>query len=159
MPTKELFFTFPSLTSIVSDMQCGFNKKKKTKKNTRSKCSLAACLAGYAPPLDMCTVLCTHKRDFATVTLIPGRCFRSRGGGGSIEFYNNREEEPDISIFPESLGSNGSDSCSFQVDAPPQAMLEQSYVDFYSWFNSNLKQKDKSDPLQMPSISIHGSTP
>ena len=69
----------------------------------------------------MGTVLCTHKRDFATVTLIPGRCF-DRGGG--IGFYNNRGEEPNFSIFPESLGPKGSDWCSFQVDAPPQAILE-----------------------------------
>ena len=46
---------------------------------------------GYAPPLSegRPTVLCTHKRDIATVTLIPGRCFDRRGGGG-IGFYNNR---------------------------------------------------------------------
>ena len=57
----------------------------------------------------------THKRDFATVTLIPGRCF-DRGGGGGIEFYNNRGEDPNFSIFPESLGPKESDWCSFQVD-------------------------------------------
>ena len=51
--------------------------------------------------------------------------FRSRGGGGGgIGFYNNRGEEPNFSIFPESLGPKGSDWCSFQVDAPPQAILE-----------------------------------
>ena len=71
----------------------------------------------------MGTVLCTHKRDFATVTLIPGQCF-DRGGGGGIGFYNNRGEEPNFSIFPESLGPKGSDWCSFQVDGPPQAILE-----------------------------------
>ena len=49
--------------------------------------------------------------------------FRSRGGGG-IGFYNNRGEEPNFSIFPESLGPKGSDWCSFQVDGPPQAILE-----------------------------------
>ena len=70
----------------------------------------------------MGTVLCTHKRDFATVTLIPGRCF-DRGGGG-IGFYNNRGEESNFSIFPESLGPKESDWRSFQVDAPPQAILE-----------------------------------
>ena len=36
----------------------------------------------YTPPLSVRTVLCTHKRDFATVTLIPGRCFDRGGGGG-----------------------------------------------------------------------------
>ena len=71
----------------------------------------------------MGTVLCTHKRDFATVTLIPGRCF-DQGGGGGIGFYNNQGEEPNFSIFPESLGPKGSDWCSFQVDGPPQAILE-----------------------------------
>ena len=48
--------------------------------------------------------------------------FWSRGGG--IGFYNNRGEEPNFSIFPESLGPKGSDWCSFQIDGPPQAILE-----------------------------------
>ena len=51
-------------------------------------------------PLSEGTVLCTHKRDFATVTLIPGRCFDRGGGGGGIGFYNNRGEEQNFSIFP-----------------------------------------------------------
>ena len=73
--------------------------------------------------LNVGTVLCTQKRDFATVTLIPGRCF-DRGGGGGIGFYNNRGEEPNFNIFPESLGPKRSDWCSFQVEGPPQAILE-----------------------------------
>ena len=49
-------------------------KVQKGAKSMRSgKCSLAPYIAGYAPPLSVGTVLCTHKRDFATVTLIPGR--------------------------------------------------------------------------------------
>ena len=75
---KELFFlSCPSLIPIVSDIQYDLNEKKgpKSGKNTRWKCSLASCIAGYAPPLSVRTVLCTHKRDFATMTLIPGRCF------------------------------------------------------------------------------------
>ena len=46
-----------------------------------------------------------------------------KGGGGGIGIYNNREEEPNFSIFPESLGPKGSDWCGFQVNAPPQAIL------------------------------------
>ena len=88
-------------------------KVQKVAKNMRWKCSLASCIAGYAPPLSVDTVLCTDKRDFATVI---------RYGG--IGFYNNRGEEPNFSIFPESLGPKGSDWCSFQVDGPPQAIFE-----------------------------------
>ena len=40
-------------------------------------------------------------------------------GGGGIGFYNNWGEEPNFSIFPESLGPKGSDLCSFQADGPP----------------------------------------
>ena len=47
-------------------------KVQKVAKNMRWKCSFASCIAGYAP-LSVGTVLCTHKRDFATVTLIVRR--------------------------------------------------------------------------------------
>ena len=43
-----------------------------------------------------------------TVTLFPGRCFRSSEGWG-IGFYYNRQDEPFFSIFPGSLGQKGSD--------------------------------------------------
>ena len=113
------FFPCPFLTPIVSDIQYDLNEEKCKKwRKTCGECSLASCIAGYAPPLRVSTVLSTHKRDFATVTLIPGGMFPSRGGGG-IGFYNNRGEEPNFSIFPESLGPKGSDWCSFQVDGPP----------------------------------------
>ena len=71
----------------------------------------------------MGTVLCTHKRDFATVTLIPGRCF-DRGGGGGIGFYNNREEEPNFCIFPESLDQKEAIGVVFRSMDHPQAILE-----------------------------------
>ena len=60
------------------------------------------------PHHSVCVRYCvlTNATDLTTVTLIPGRCFRSRGGGG-IGFYNNREEEPNFSVFPESLGPKG----------------------------------------------------
>ena len=70
----------------------------------------------YAPPLSVGTVLCNDKRDFATVTLIPVDVSIE---GGGIGFYNNRGEEPNFSIFPESLGPKGSDWCRFQIDGPP----------------------------------------
>ena len=93
MRIKELFFfPCPCLTPIVSDIQYDLNEEKvqKVAKNMRSKCSLTLCIAGFTPSLSSGTVLCTHKRDFATVTLNPGRCF-DRGG---IGFYNNGGEEP-----------------------------------------------------------------
>ena len=118
-------FSFPALSNshcFRHPVRSQRGKVQKVAKNMRWKCPLASCIAGYAPPLSGGTVLCTHKRDFATVTLIPGRCF-DRGGGG-VGFCNNRGEEPKFSIFPESLGPKGSDWCSFQVDGPPQSILE-----------------------------------
>ena len=47
------------------------------------------------------------------------------GGGGGIGFYNNREEEPNFSIFPESLGPKGRDWCGSKGkdDSGPLATL------------------------------------
>ena len=119
------FFPCPFLTPIVSDIQYDLNEErcKKWRKTCGESVLSRRASPAICPPLSVGTVLCTHKRDFATVTLIPGRCF-DRGGGGGIGFYNNRGEEPNFSIFPESLGPKGSDWCSFQVDGPPQAILE-----------------------------------
>ena len=101
----------------------------------------------------MGTVSCTHKRDFATVTLIPGRCFDRGGGGGGIGFYNNRGEEPNFSIFPESLGPKGSDWCSFQVDGPPQAILEPRRVRVTLIPGSTLRPR-KSISLRCPATLL-----
>ena len=54
--------------------------------------------AGYAPPLSVGTVLCTHKRDIATVTLIQGRCF-DRGGGGGVSDFTTIEGRSQTSVF------------------------------------------------------------
>ena len=48
-----------------------------------------------------------------------------RGEGEGVRPCNNRAEKPHFSIFPESLGLNGSDSCGFRVDAPPLAILKR----------------------------------
>ena len=112
---KNFFLSFPSLTPIVSDIQYDFSEEKSPKsgKNTGSKCSLMSCLAGYAPPLSVCVVLCTHKRYLATVTLIPGLCFRSRWGGGGASDFTTIERSSQTSIFQESLGPKGSNWCGF----------------------------------------------
>ena len=139
---KELFFfPRPYLTPIVSDIQYDLNeeKVKKVAKNMRWKCSLASCIADDAPPLSVGTVLCTHKRDFATVTLIPGRCF-DRGGGGGYRIFQQSRGGAKLSIFPESLGPKGSDWCSFQVDEPPQAILEPRRVRWTLILGSTLRQ-------------------
>ena len=49
------------------------------------------------PNCSVGTVLCTHKRDIATVTLILGRCF-DRGGGGVSDF-TTIEGRSQISVF------------------------------------------------------------
>ena len=119
---KELFFfPCPCLTPIVSDIQT-ISTSKKCKK-WRKTCGESDLPRRASPAMAhhlAWVLLCTHKRDFATVTLIPGRCFDRGGrGGGGIGFYNNLGEEPSFSIFPESLGPKGSDWCSFQVDGSP----------------------------------------
>ena len=43
------------------------------------------CYTGYAPPLSVGTVLCTHKRDFATVTRVDVS-IEGEGGGGVSDF-------------------------------------------------------------------------
>ena len=122
LPTKNCFsfLSFSNIHCFRHPVRFQPGKSQKNGKNTGSTCSLASCLADYVPQLSGYTVLCTQKRYLATVTLIPGRCFRSRGR--DIGFYNNRGE-PDFSIFPGSLGPKGREWCGFQVDAPPPPPL------------------------------------
>ena len=93
-----VFLSLPLSNSFVSDIQYDLNEEKvqKVAKNMRWMCSLASCVADYAPPLNLGTVLCTHKRDFATVTLIPGRCF-DRGGG--VSDFTTIEGRRQTSVF------------------------------------------------------------
>ena len=93
---RIVFLSFPSLTPIVSDIEYDLNQEKSPKsgKNTRSRCSPASCLAAYAPPLSVRTVLCTRKSILATVTLIPGRCF-DRGGGGGNNALHEWNHDPE----------------------------------------------------------------
>ena len=96
------FFPCPCLTPIVSDIQRDLNEEKCKKwrktcgESTLSRRASPA-VPGYAPPLSVGTVTCTHKRDFATVTLIPGRCL-DRGGGGVSDF-TTIEERSKTSVF------------------------------------------------------------
>ena len=116
------FFPCPCLTPIVSVIQYDLNEEKcKSGEKHEVKCSLASCIAGYAPPLNVGTVLCTHKRDFATVTLIQGRSF-DRGGGYRI--LQQSRGGAKLQYFSGVPWTKESDWCSFQVDAPPQAILE-----------------------------------
>ena len=72
----------------------------------------------------MGTVLCTHKRDFATVTLIPGRCF-DRGGGGGVSDFTTIEGRSQTSVFFRSpLDQKEAIGVVFRSMDPPQAILE-----------------------------------
>ena len=122
---KELFFfPCPCLTPIVSDIQYDLNEEKC--KKWRKTCGESALWRRASPamPHHLAWVrYCVLINAF----LLRWPLFRvdvSIEGGGGIGFYNNRGEEPNFSIFPESRGPKGSDWCSFQVDAPPQAILE-----------------------------------
>ena len=96
-------------------------KVQKVVKNTWWKCSLASCIADHAPP-DLAWV---RHCVLINAILLRWPLFRVDVSiEGGIGFYNNRGEEPNFSIFPESLGPKGSDWCSFQVDGPPRAILE-----------------------------------
>ena len=98
-------------------------KVPKVAKNMRWKCSLALCIAGYALPLSVGTVLCTHKRDFATVTLIPGRCF-DRGGGGVSDFTATEGRSHTSLFFRSPLDQKEAIGVVFRSMDPPQAILE-----------------------------------
>ena len=70
----------------------------------------------------MGTVLCTHKRDFAAVTLIPGRCF-DRGGG--VSDFTTIEGRSQTSVFFRSpLDQKEAIGVVFRSMDPPQAILE-----------------------------------
>ena len=101
LPTKNCFSFLPFSNAHCFSHPVRFQQEKSPKsgKNMGSNCSLASCLAGYASPLSVCTILCTHKRYLATVTLIPGRCFRSRGGGGGVSDFTTIERRSQISVF------------------------------------------------------------
>ena len=70
---------------IVSDIQYDFNEKKSPKsgKNTGSKCSLALCLAGYAPLLSVCTAVYSQTL-FSYGDPYSGSMFSIEGGGGVL---------------------------------------------------------------------------
>ena len=70
----------------------------------------------------MGTVLCTHKRYFATVTLIPGRCF-DRGGGVS-DFTTNEGRSQTSVFFRSPLDQKEAIGVVFRSMHPLQAILE-----------------------------------
>ena len=71
----------------------------------------------------MGTVLCTHKRDFATVTLIPGRCF-DQGGGGYRILQQSRGGAKLQHFFRSPLDQKEAIGVVFRSMDPHQAILE-----------------------------------
>ena len=76
-----------------------------------------------APPLSVGTVLCTHKRDFATVTLIQGGCF-DRGGGGVSDFTTIEGRSQTSVFFRSPLDQKEVIGVVFRSMDPPQAISE-----------------------------------
>ena len=71
----------------------------------------------------MGTVLCTHKRDFSTVTLIPGRRI-DRGGGGGSDFTTIEGRSQTSVFFRSPLDQQEAIGVVFRSMHPPQAILE-----------------------------------